>query len=227
MRRWLTYTVWVLLAVTLLCAVMLGYVASQTRGYIYQTVSDVPATEVAMVLGASVTSAGDLSGILKERADEAVALYRAGKVKKILVTGDNGTVSHNEVDPTGRYLASLGIKADDIFLDHAGFDTYSSMYRARDVFAVGSVTVVSQGFHLPRAVFLARSMGLTAYGIEAPGSGVMLFNYVREIPATVKALYDVLFSRTPKYLGPQFPVSGDGRATWGSASTTQTDILLL
>lgn len=179
-----------------------------------------------MVLGASVTSGGDLSGILKERADEAAALYRAGKVQKILVTGDNGTVSHNEVDPTARYLASIGIRPDDIFLDHAGFDTYSSMYRARDVFAVTSVTIVSQDFHLPRAVYLARSMGLTAYGVEAQSGGVGLFNYVREIPATIKALYDVALSRTPKYLGEQFPITGDGRATWGSATTTTVDILV-
>lgn len=210
----------------LLCAALLALIASQTRSYIYQNISEVPETEVAMVLGASVTSAGDLSGILKERADKGAALYRAGKVKKILVTGDNGTVSHNEVDPTGRYLVSIGIRPDDIFLDHAGFDTYSSMYRARDVFEVKSVTIVSQGFHLPRAVYLARSMGLTAYGSEAQSGGVSILNYVREIPATVKALWEVLLGRTPKYLGEQFPITGDGRATWGSA-TSSTDILLL
>ncbi len=224
--RWFQYLTLGLALAILLCACMLAYIASQTREYIYDNVSKVPATDVAMVLGASVTSAGDLSGILKERADEAVALYRAGKVKKILVSGDNGTVSHNEVDPTARYLASIGVSADDIFLDHAGFDTYSSMYRARDVFAVHSVTVVSQDFHLPRAIYLARSMGLQAYGVDATGSGLRLFNYLREIPATIKALYDVAFDRRPKYLGPQYPITGDGRATWGSATST-TDILLL
>ena len=226
-QKWVKYFVWALLAVVLICAGMLAFIASQTREYIYHDMSEVPVTDVAMVLGASVTSKGALSGILKERADAAVALYRDHKVEKILVTGDNGTVSHNEVDPTARYLASIGIRADDIFLDHAGFDTYSSMYRARDVFAVTSVTIVSQDFHLPRAVYLARSMGLNAYGVEAPGEGLRLFNYLREIPATIKALYDVALGRTPKYLGPQYPITGDGRATWGSATTTRPDILLL
>ncbi|MDO8548493.1 MAG: ElyC/SanA/YdcF family protein [bacterium] len=232
-KRWFRYVVWAVLLGVFVCAAMLAYIASQTREYIYSDITKVPDTEVAMVLGASVTSSGELSGILKERADEAAALYRAGKVKKILVTGDNGTVSHNEVDPTARYLVSFDVRADDIFLDHAGFDTYSSMYRARDVFAVTSVTIVSQDFHLPRAVYLARSMGLIAYGVEAPGGGVHLFNYVREIPATVKAVWEVVLSRTPKYLGPQYPITGDGRATWGSAASTSsgqatsTDILLL
>jgi SanA protein len=186
---------WVVVAVVAACAAMLAYVAFQTREYIYTNSNDVPVTEVAMVLGASVTSGGELSGILKDRADEAVLLYGARRVKKILVTGDD-TLLHNEVDPTAKYLVSTGIKADDILLDHAGFDTYSSMYRAREVFGVTSATIVSQGFHLPRAVYLARAMGLTAYGMEAPG-GAELFNYLREIPATMKAIFDVIFNRIP------------------------------
>ena len=225
-RKSLKYIGWAVLLAALLCAAMLAYVASQTRAYIFTNVDEVPVTQVAMVLGASVTSSGALSEILKERADEAVALYRAGKVKKILVTGDNSTVTHNEVDPTARYLVSFGVRADDIFLDHAGFDTYSSMYRARDVFAVTSVTIVSQNFHLPRAVYVARSLGLTAYAAEAPERGVGVFNYVREIPATAKAIFDVALGRVPKYLGIMYPITGDGRATWGSAASS-TDMLLL
>jgi len=227
MRRWVRYALWTVVLAAAVFAAMLAFIASQTRQYIYSDITKVPDTEVAMVLGASVTSAGDLSGILKERADEAVLLYRAGKVNKILVTGDNSTVSHNEVDPTARYLVSVGVRPDDIFLDHAGFDTYSSMYRARDVFAVTSVTIVSQDFHLPRSVYVARSLGLTAYAAEAKSGGVGIFNYVREIPATVKAMWDVTLSRTPKYLGEQYPITGDGRATWGSATTTQNGTLLL
>lgn len=194
-RKLVRCAMWVVVAVVAACAAMLAYVAFQTREYIYTNSNDVPVTEVAMVLGASVTSGGELSGILKDRADEAVLLYGARRVKKILVTGDD-TLLHNEVDPTAKYLVSTGIKADDILLDHAGFDTYSSMYRAREVFGVTSATIVSQGFHLPRAVYLARAMGLTAYGMEAPG-GAELFNYLREIPATMKAIFDVIFNRIP------------------------------
>ena len=179
-----------------------------------------PHTEAALVLGASVTSGGVLSPILKERADEAISLYRAGKVDKILVTGDNATLSHDEVDPVGKYMAALGIPKKDIFLDHAGFDTYSSMYRARDVFGVQSLTIVSQPFHLPRAVFIAQSLGLKAYGAGAGKGELYVYNSLREIPSSVKAVYDIMFARVPKYLGEQYPIEGDGSATWGGATTT-------
>lgn len=208
----------VLGAAVLMC--LYSYVVFRTQGYVYDAVANVPAADVAMVLGASVTSKGILSPVLAERANKAVELYQQGKVKKILVTGDNGTVAHNEVDPTGRYLNSLGIPKEDIFLDHAGFDTYSSMYRARDVFGVSSVIVVSQEFHLPRAIYIARKLGLEAYGTPANQQGHMLVNYVREVPATVKALYDLYFERLPKYLGERYNITSDGRPTWSGVSST-------
>jgi SanA protein len=135
-------------------------------------------------------------------------------VLKILVTGDNSEVSHNEVNPVGKYMVARGVPKEDIFLDHAGFDTYSSMYRARDVFGVVDVVIVSQPFHLSRAVLIARELGLEAHGIAA-GSGVDLpYNTLREIPATFKALIDLAFARVPKYLGPMHPILGDGTDTW-------------
>ncbi len=186
----------------------------QTSPYIYSDVSSVPTTTVAMVLGASVRQNGQLSPVLAQRADRAIELYMAHKVSKILVTGDNGDLSHNEVNPVGKYLVSRGVPKEDIFLDHAGFDTYSSMYRARDVFAIQSMTVVSQPFHLARSILIARSLGITAYG-EAAGEGeTFLYNSAREIPATLKAMCDLAFSRTPKYLGDQFPITGNGSSTW-------------
>ncbi len=204
----------------LVCALLYAYVWYGTKPYIFDSIDATPVTQAALVLGASVTSGGQLSPILKDRADRAIALYTAGKVKKILVTGDNATLSHDEVDPVGKYLVTQGISREDIFLDHAGFDTYSSMYRARDVFDVSTITIVSQPFHLPRAVFIARSLGLEAYASPASTNGSNVYNYIREIPATVKAAYDLLFSRVPKYLGQQYPIIGDGENTWGGFSTT-------
>ena len=206
--------------VGLACALFYGYVAYSTRAYVYALVADTPVTQVALVLGASVTAKGNLSPVLKERADQAVELYKAHKVSKILVTGDNATLSHDEVDPVGKYMFAQGIPKADIFLDHAGFDTYSSMYRARDVFAVTSLTIVSQPFHLPRAVYIARSLGLTAYASPADKNGLNIYNYVREVPATIKAEYDILFARIPKYLGQQYPIIGSGDSTWGGFSST-------
>ena len=206
--------------VVLVCVALYGYIVYSTSGYILKSIDATPKTQVALVLGASVTSGGNLSPVLKERADQAVALYRAGKVQKILVTGDNATLSHDEVDPVGKYMFALGIPKSDIFLDHAGFDTYSSMYRARDVFDVTSMTIVSQPFHLPRAVYIARSLGPTAYASQASTNGLNMYNYIREIPASTKAEYDILFARIPKYLGQQYPITGDGEATWGGFSST-------
>ena len=225
MRLVLRLVVYLLAAGMLLCAVLLAYIAFETRGYIYANTAVVPHAEVAIVLGASVTSEGQLSPILKERADKAFELYQKGLVNKLLVTGDNSTLSHDEVDPVAKYLVALGARPQDVFLDHAGFDTYSSMYRAKELFGVTSATVVSQSFHLPRAIYIARRVGIDAYGAEADPGGVSLFNYLREIPATLKAMWDVAFNRQPKYLGKQYPISGDGRQTWGSAASSTVYLL--
>jgi SanA protein len=180
--------------------------------FTYTSIAQVPTTEVAVILGASVVN-GKPSAILAARTDMAIALYKIGKVSKILITGDNGALNHDEVTPVRRYLMNAGIPDDDIFLDHAGFDTYSSMYRARDVFDAQSMTIVTQDFHLPRALFIARHLGITAYGVVADGQGKP-FDYLREIPASNKALLDILVRRTPKFLGAQFPLTLSGTSTW-------------
>src|SRR3989344_8529049 len=122
----------VLLGILALAMVVPIVMRTLVDRYITTTIDSVPQTEVALVLGASVYR-GRPSPILAERADTAIALYREGKVGKILVTGDNGALSYDEVTPVRKYLLDAGIAPQDIFLDHAGFDTYSSMYRAREV----------------------------------------------------------------------------------------------
>lgn len=189
------------------------YIDRTTEPYIFSAAAETPTSTVAMVLGASVVR-GEPSPILQERAEAALALYEAGKVQKILVTGDDSVEGFDEVSPVRRYFESEGVPPENIFLDHAGFDTYSSMYRARDTFLVRDVVIVTQAFHLPRAVFLARNLGLQAYGLEASPRSATLYNYVREIPASFKAAFDLMFKRVPKYLGEQFPITGDGQETW-------------
>ena len=179
--------------------------------YIYISASDIPNTQVAVVLGASVRR-GQPSPVLALRADAAIALYKSKKVRKILVTGDNGELQYDEVTPVRKYLINAGIPADDIFLDHAGFDTYSSMYRARNVFRVDSMTIVTQDFHMPRSLFVARHLGMTAYGLIAPGENTR--SYVREVPASLKALLDLTVRRQPKYLGEPILLTGSGTSTW-------------
>ena len=180
----------------------------KTNQYIYRDLKQAPKTQVAVILGAAILKNNNLSSILRERADRAIALYQVGKMEKILVTGDNSTLAHNEVNPVRLYLLENNIPNQDIFLDYAGFDTYSSMYRARDIFLVDSMIVVSQSFHLPRALFIARALGIKAYGLEADQnqSRYLLKNYVREMLANVKAVFDVVSQREPKYLGDEIPL---------------------
>jgi SanA protein len=182
-----------------------------TRLYVYDDALKAPQAQVVLIPGAAILSDGSLSPVFRDRADTAIKLYEAKKVSKILVSGDNSTVSHNEVNPVRLYLLSKNIPDQDIFLDHAGFDTYSTMYRARHVFGVNSVLVASQSFHLPRAVFIARRLGMEAYGVNADQGHILFQNYVREVFADEKAAYDLLAKRKPEYEGPAISISGDGR----------------
>ncbi len=179
--------------------------------YIYDIDTGIPHSEVAIVLGASVED-NVPSPILADRANAAIELFNDGKVSKILVTGDNASTTYDEVNPVQRYLLAAGIPAQDIFLDHAGFDTYSSMYRAKAIFDAKSAVVVTQDFHLPRALFTARELGIDAYGYNAGAASI--WDYLREIPASVKALLDLATHRTPQFLGQQYSLTSDGQATW-------------
>jgi SanA protein len=215
MRRIIPATILVLLIGVAVVLATNVFIIAWAYSSIYESVETVPTAPVALVLGASVAPGGVLSPVMKERADAALRLYAAHKVSKILVSGDDGTLNYDEVYPVGEYLLSAGVPEKDIFLDYAGFDTYSSMYRARAIFNVSSMIIVSQRFHLPRALFIAHSLGLTATGLDAGQPGeYYLSNSLREIPASIKAIFDVMFARVPKYLGQQYPVTGDGSATW-------------
>ena len=176
--------------------------------YRYENVANVPEKQTVLILGAAVYRKGKLSPFFQSRADAAIELYNAKKVSKILASGDNSTVEHNEVNAVKNYLVAKGIPEADIVLDHAGFDTYSTMYRARDIFKVSSVIIVTQSFHLPRAVFIARALGIEAYGLETSEEegSIPAKNYIREVFANEKAAIDIVFHKKPKYLGETLPI---------------------
>lgn len=183
----------------------------KTTAHIYEGPAEVPLADAVLVPGAALAQPTKLASIFIDRVETAIALYEAKKAAKILVSGDNSTLEHNEVNPARVYLMNRGIPDEDIFLDHAGFDTYSSLYRARDIFGVRSVIIATQSFHLPRAVFIARKLGMEAYGVRADTGPVLLNNYVREVFADEKALFNIVLGRTPKFLGDSIPITGDGR----------------
>jgi SanA protein len=176
---------------------------------------DVKQAQAAIVLGAYVFPDGRVSDMVADRLEMAYNLYREHRVAKILISGDHGRVEYDEVNTMRRYLEAKGVPTADIFMDHAGFDTYDTMYRARDVFQVHTAVVVTQAFHLPRAVYLARSLGLEAQGVAADRwqyAGAQYYA-AREWAARVKAFGNVLFHNAPQFLGPAIPITGDGRAT--------------
>ncbi len=176
-------------------------------------IDELEQAQAVLVLGASVYSSGRLSPVLQDRADMAIAIYRAGIVPKVLVSGDNSTLSYNEVIPVHTYLIAQGIPARDIFLDYAGFDTFNSMYRARSVFEVRTAIIPTQSFHLARAVYLADALGIEVQGIVTEPDRGTPKNHIREFPANLKAMAHVVFRSKPRYLGERFPITGDGRVT--------------
>lgn len=172
--------------------------------------------EKGIILGAKVYSDGSLSGMVKDRADTAVALYQQQKIRKILVSGDHGQKNYDEVNAIKDYLLSQHVPKEDIFLDHAGFDTYDTMYRAKAIFQVSSAVIITQDFHLPRAIFVAKKLGLPAVGVPADiqNYGHMERVIVREKLAIVKAWIDVLVHSQPQFLGEVIPITGDSQKSW-------------
>lgn len=199
------------------CLAVQRRVASAATAYIVDA-ETAPTCDAALVLGAQVYKSGTPSPVLQDRLDYAVRLYRAGKVPKILASGDHGTIEYDEVKGMLNYLLKQGVPRQDIFLDHAGFNTYDSMYRARDVFAVKKVLVCTQEFHMGRSLYIARSLGLEAWGVPAPDKAMynMSYNDLRESLARVKAFLDTeVLHRKPRYLGEVIPIWGDGTVTDG------------
>ncbi|MFA6018458.1 MAG: ElyC/SanA/YdcF family protein [Patescibacteria group bacterium] len=171
---------------------------------------------IAIVLGAGVKESGDPSDMLRDRLLTAVDLYHRGVVDKLLLSGDNGQIEYDEVNAMRIFVLAQNVPAEDIFLDHAGFDTYDSMVRAREVFGISSAIIVTQKYHLARALFLGRTEGIDAYGVIADRQrylGAIRYQF-REIFADVKAVLSVVFNVSPTYLGVPIDSTGDGRATW-------------
>jgi len=172
------------------------------------TPETVPPRPVAIVFGAGVWPDGRLSDVLADRVQTAVELYRLGKVKKLLLSGDNRFVYYNEPKHMREYALAQGVPAEDIVLDYAGRRTYDSCYRALHIFGVKEAILVTQAYHLDRALFIAEHLGLDAVGVGADRrSYLYLRNYWwRELAATALAGWEVLIARPKPVLGEKLPI---------------------
>jgi SanA protein len=189
------------------------HVKRTSRDLIVTDVKQLKEAYTGIVLGASVKPDKSLSLILQDRVDAALLAYGNKKFKKFLLSGDHGKKNYDEVNAMKNYLNDRGVPDEDIFLDHAGFDTYDTMYRARDVFKVKSAIVFTQEFHLPRAIYIGKKMGLNVQGYvadqhEYPGNSRFAR---REWLANMKAWIELNIEKTPTYSGKVTPITGDSK----------------
>lgn len=192
------------------------YIYQSTQPLIHHQPEQVDPAYTGILLGSLVYGDGKLSYVMKARADLAIQLYHSGKIKRILVSGDHGTPEYDEVNDIRIYLEAHGIPTADIFLDHAGFNTYDSMVRAKRIFQVDEAVVITQEFHLPRALFIAERAGISATGAVAnlPTHLSEKRNEGREFLARVKSFGEVALNLDPHFLGEQIPITGNSRLSY-------------
>ena len=194
-----------------------GYVVHFGEKYILSPAdaAELPDMDCILVLGCGVRDDGTPSHMLEDRLRRGVELYKAGAAPKILMSGDHGRTHYDEVNTMKQYAIDAGVPSEDIFMDHAGFSTYESMYRAKDIFCAEKILIVSQEYHLHRAIYLARALGLEAYGVAADYrtySG-QLYRDIREILARDKDFFVAIFQPDYPYDGETIPVFGNGDLT--------------
>lgn len=192
-------------------------VKSVTKPYILsvEQAKQLENVDCIIVLGCQVREDGSLSDMLHDRLWRSVQLYKAGVSDRLLMSGDHGQEDYNEVGAMKQYAVDRGVPSEAVFMDHAGFSTYETMYRAKEVFTARKVLIVTQEYHLYRALYIADQLGLEAYGVASD-----LQSYVgqskrdvREVAARCKDFAKCIFKPEPTYLGEPIPVSDDGNRT--------------
>ena len=207
------------------CILLGGCAVFAANAYVKNTAKDriITAEQAAnltdmdciLVLGCKVKDDGNPSHMLEDRLRRGVELYKAGTAPKLLMSGDHGQDEYNEVGTMKKYAVDAGIPSSDVFMDHAGFSTYESLYRAKEVFGVKKVIIVTQEYHLYRALYIAEQLGIEAYGVAADYrtySG-QTSRDIREILARCKDMATTAFDVPPTYGGTPIPIDGDGNIT--------------
>ena len=194
-----------------------AYVVNSTSDWILspEEAAKLENIDCILVLGCKVHDSGNPSAMLEDRLKRSVALYEAGAAPKLLMSGDHGTVPYNEVQSMKQYAMDKGIASEDIFMDHAGFSTYESLYRAKEIFQAKRIIIVTQEYHLYRALYIADALGIEAYGVHSDYrnyAGQAGFD-VREVLARNKDFLSCIFVPEPTYLGEVIPIWGDGNLT--------------
>jgi SanA protein len=204
----------IIVAIGLISSAINIYMISYSKRYFIKEESFEEKTDAVIVLGAYVFPSGEVSWILRDRLDTALLVYNI-TADKIIVSGDHGNKNYNEVRAMKDYLLAKEVDEHDVFMDHAGFSTYDSMCRAKEVFLLEKAIISTQRYHLYRAIYAARKLGIEAYGIEADLHIYprMPYYQFREALARVKDFFYVLFKVKPVFSGPVIDIKGSGLQT--------------
>jgi len=191
-----------------------AWVEQTYRDRVYSQAATVPARPLAIVFGAGYWPGGRLSDALADRMEAAIALYRAGTVNKLLLTGDNRFEDYNEPAAMAAYAEARGVPREDLVLDYAGRRTYDSCYRAGAIFGVESAVLVTQGFHLPRALFTCDRLGVEVVGLVADRQAYVraVWYNLREVFALSRAWLDLMLLKPQPVLGDPIPVDWSRRS---------------
>ena len=217
---------WKKIAVILVCLMVIGaigvfsvnaYVKSVGGAKIItpEQAAELKDVDCIIVLGCFVESDGTPCDMLRDRLTRGIELYKNAAAPKIIMSGDHGTVEYDEVNAMKQFAINNGVPSSDVFMDHAGFSTYESVYRAKEVFAADKIIIVTQEYHLTRALYIAEKLGVEAYGVASDYhtySG-QTSRDLREILARNKDFATSIFKPEPTYLGEVIPVSGNGDST--------------
>ena len=227
MRKKKGFKIMVVFFIVVFCiAVLLGIYALSINAYMVNSTEDKILTaeesgdlsdvDCILVLGAGVHGT-TLSHMLEDRVKTGITLYELGSAPKILMSGDHGQDDYDEVNAMKNYAKEKGVPSEDIFMDHAGFSTYESIYRARDIFGCKKIIIISQKYHLYRAIYVAEYLGLEAYGVDSQlrpyAADTNIYNTIREFLARNKEFIYVRLNPKPTYLGEVIPINGNGDVT--------------
>lgn len=186
----------------------------QTNPAIYSNEQDVPKTKVGIIFGAGINN-NKPSKYLKDRLDAGIKLYKNHKIDKILLSGDNGSNAHDELTVMKLYCYEHGVDTNKIYLDYAGFDSYSTLYRSKFIFNIDTAILVSQKYHLNRCINIGNKLGIKSYGFVADQGTYQGFKYAsfREYFAVVKSTIDLIIGRKPHFLGEKVSINGPSNYT--------------
>ncbi|MHC0443373.1 SanA/YdcF family protein [Flavobacterium sp. 3-210] len=186
------------------------YVKSSTKKNIYYSIKKFPKNDVGIIFGAGING-NQPSKYLKDRLDAGIMLWKAKRINKILLSGDNGRQEYDELTVMKNYCFNHGVDTTKIFIDYAGFDTYSTMYRAKHIFKIKKATLISQEYHLNRAIYIGQKLGIKSSGYSANKGEYLGYNYVRfrEYGSIFKSFFDVLRNREPRFLGGEININGE------------------